>query len=255
MALSYGKTKDDGNGLGSAADYETRGIALFHSINDNLTLVAELNQFEIEGRDTAALDEETRTFAVGAALSLPNTGRGWQPNRRSRHPLRCSGAYVERPHALNTVRSAVPQRPAPSRTGLLPSAPPASVPHARQRLRCFVAMLPRQAFSGTQVAFSCHMPCPRMGSSDSGCAGACVTEHQGEVIRTAMSDARLAETVAQDLARQLMHPHLGFVLFFCSAEYDLPALGDALRQYFGGVRPRAAPRLARSRPRVTGAAA
>ena len=42
--------------------------------------------------------------------------------------------------------------------------------------------------------------------------------------------------VAQDLARQLMHPHLGFVLFFCSAEYDLPALGDALRQYFGGVR-------------------
>ena len=75
-----------------------------------------------------------------------------------------------------------------------------------------------------------------MGSSDSGCAGACVTEHQGEVIRTAMSDARLAETVAQDLARQLMHPHLGFVLFFCSAEYDLPALGDALRQYFGGVR-------------------
>jgi len=63
-----------------------------------------------------------------------------------------------------------------------------------------------------------------------------VTQHQGEVIRTAMSDARLAETVAQDLARQLMHPHLGFVLFFCSAEYDLPALGDALRQYFGGVR-------------------
>ena len=70
VALSYGKTEDDGNGLGSAADYETRGIALFHSINDNLTLVAELNQFEIEGRDTAALDEETRTFAVGAALSF-----------------------------------------------------------------------------------------------------------------------------------------------------------------------------------------
>ncbi|WP_267852083.1 nitric oxide-sensing protein NosP [Stutzerimonas nitrititolerans] len=56
------------------------------------------------------------------------------------------------------------------------------------------------------------------------------------MIRTAMSEARLAETVAQDLARQLIHPHLGFVLFFCSAEYDLPALGDALQQYFGGVR-------------------
>ncbi|WP_278419951.1 porin [Stutzerimonas kunmingensis] len=70
VALSYGQTKDDGNGLGGEADYETRGIALFHSINDNLTLVAELNQFEIEGKDSPALDEETRTFAVGAALSF-----------------------------------------------------------------------------------------------------------------------------------------------------------------------------------------
>ncbi|THG79787.1 GfdT protein [Pseudomonas sp. A-1] len=33
-----------------------------------------------------------------------------------------------------------------------------------------------------------------------------------------------------------MHPHLGCVLFFCSAEYDLPALAAALEQYFGGVR-------------------
>ncbi|MBC8648608.1 GfdT protein [Pseudomonas sp. MTM4] len=63
-----------------------------------------------------------------------------------------------------------------------------------------------------------------------------MSEQQTETIRTAMSEARLAETVAQDLARQLIHPHLGFVLFFCSAEYDLPALADALQQYFGGVR-------------------
>jgi len=70
IALSYGKTKDDGNGLGTAADYETRGIALFHDINDNLKLVAELNEFEIAGRDTGAVDEDTRTFAVGAALSF-----------------------------------------------------------------------------------------------------------------------------------------------------------------------------------------
>ena len=70
VALSYGKTKDDGNGLGSAADYQTRGIALFHDVNANLKLVAELNQFEIEGKDSDALDEDTRTFAVGAALSF-----------------------------------------------------------------------------------------------------------------------------------------------------------------------------------------
>ena len=70
LALSYGKTVDDGNGLGSAADYESRGIAYFRTINDNLKLVAELNEFEIAGRSTNAVDEETRTFAVGAALSF-----------------------------------------------------------------------------------------------------------------------------------------------------------------------------------------
>ncbi len=37
LALSYGKTVDDGNGLGSAADYESRGIAYFRTINDNLS--------------------------------------------------------------------------------------------------------------------------------------------------------------------------------------------------------------------------
>ncbi|MGH8354059.1 MAG: nitric oxide-sensing protein NosP [Pseudomonas sp.] len=60
-------------------------------------------------------------------------------------------------------------------------------------------------------------------------------DQQNEIVRTGMSEARDAETVAQDLARQLIHPHLGFVLFFCSAEYDLEALGQALEQYFGGV--------------------
>ncbi|MDF5946228.1 nitric oxide-sensing protein NosP [Pseudomonas aeruginosa] len=50
-----------------------------------------------------------------------------------------------------------------------------------------------------------------------------------------MSSARDVEVVAQDLARQLIHPHLGFVLFFCSAEYDLPALAEMLERYFGGI--------------------
>ncbi|MFC5698740.1 nitric oxide-sensing protein NosP [Pseudomonas sp. GCM10022186] len=61
-------------------------------------------------------------------------------------------------------------------------------------------------------------------------------EEPAEGVVTAMSQASEAEAVAQDLARQLIHPHLGFVLFFCSAEYDLEALGQALEQYFGGVR-------------------
>ena len=70
VALSYGKTKDDGNGaVGSGADYETRGVALFHDINDNLKLVAEYNQFSIDGHDTSAQNEDTDTFAVGAVLT------------------------------------------------------------------------------------------------------------------------------------------------------------------------------------------
>lgn len=70
LTLSYGKTKDDGNGVvGSGADYETRGIALFHDVNDNLKLVAEYNQFQIKGHDTNAQNEDTDTFAVGAVLT------------------------------------------------------------------------------------------------------------------------------------------------------------------------------------------
>ncbi|HSC85171.1 MAG TPA: nitric oxide-sensing protein NosP [Pseudomonas sp.] len=59
---------------------------------------------------------------------------------------------------------------------------------------------------------------------------------QSAGVVTAVSHARDAEAVAQELARQLIHPHLGFVLFFCSAEYDLASLGPALQQYFGGIR-------------------
>ncbi len=60
-------------------------------------------------------------------------------------------------------------------------------------------------------------------------------DHSDDVVRLALSESADVETAAQDLARQLMHPHLGCVLFFCSAKYDLPALAAALEQYFGGV--------------------
>ncbi|MBT2339912.1 MULTISPECIES: nitric oxide-sensing protein NosP [Pseudomonas] len=59
---------------------------------------------------------------------------------------------------------------------------------------------------------------------------------QAEGVVSAMSAATDVQQVAQELARQLLHPHLGFVLFFCSAAYDLPALGQALSQGFGGIR-------------------
>ncbi|RZI87030.1 MAG: porin [Pseudomonas sp.] len=70
LALSYGKTKDDGNGaVNTGADYETRGIALFREINGNLKLVAEYNQFEIDGHDGDAQNEDTDTLALGAVLT------------------------------------------------------------------------------------------------------------------------------------------------------------------------------------------
>ena len=58
---------------------------------------------------------------------------------------------------------------------------------------------------------------------------------QSEGVLSAVSSTKDVELAAQELARQLIHPYLGFVLFFCSAEYDLEALGQALEQHFGGV--------------------
>ena len=70
IALSTGRTRDDGNVLGNAAHYKTRGAAYFRTINDNLTLVAEYNQFDIDGRKgNSAMDEKTRTMALGAVLT------------------------------------------------------------------------------------------------------------------------------------------------------------------------------------------
>lgn len=60
--------------------------------------------------------------------------------------------------------------------------------------------------------------------------------HNGEGVVSAMSQATDAGQAAEELARQLLHPYLGFVLFFCSASYDLQALGQALQACFGNVR-------------------
>ena len=60
--------------------------------------------------------------------------------------------------------------------------------------------------------------------------------HNSEGVVSAMSQATDPGQAAEELARQLLHPYLGFVLFFCSAGYDLQALGQALQQCFGNVR-------------------
>ncbi len=55
-------------------------------------------------------------------------------------------------------------------------------------------------------------------------------------VRVASTCLREPVLAANNLASQLNHPHLGCVLFFCSAEYDLDGLGPALAQAFPDVR-------------------
>lgn len=55
-------------------------------------------------------------------------------------------------------------------------------------------------------------------------------------LRVAQSFHRDPEQAAQQLASRLLSPYLEGVLFFCSAEYDLPALAVALEAHLGGVK-------------------
>lgn len=54
-------------------------------------------------------------------------------------------------------------------------------------------------------------------------------------VSTACSHHRDPQLVARELAAELCHAHLGAVLFFCSAEYPLDALGRALDEAFSNV--------------------
>lgn len=54
-------------------------------------------------------------------------------------------------------------------------------------------------------------------------------------IETAKTNLVDAEAAAKELASQLLHPDLGFVLFFCSAEYQLDALAKAMSKAFPTV--------------------
>lgn len=60
-----------------------------------------------------------------------------------------------------------------------------------------------------------------------------MTTYQAEQgILTATSQQTNAHLAAAELASALRHEDLGFVLFFCSAEYNLAALADALESSF-----------------------
>ena len=54
-------------------------------------------------------------------------------------------------------------------------------------------------------------------------------------IRTTVSYRRDSKEAARELSESLRCEGMGFVLFFCSAEYDLESLGEALDTEFHGV--------------------
>lgn len=54
-------------------------------------------------------------------------------------------------------------------------------------------------------------------------------------LRTAVSRRSDPRAAARELAVELCHPELGFMLFFCSAEYPLAALSESLDAAFDGV--------------------
>lgn len=77
VALSYGRTKDDGvmdqaisKADAKGATYKTRGIGYFRDINENLSLVAEYNSFKWDGRRGNKYGERTNTMAMGAVLKF-----------------------------------------------------------------------------------------------------------------------------------------------------------------------------------------
>ncbi|RAH38713.1 nitric oxide-sensing protein NosP [Halomonas sp. SL1] len=61
------------------------------------------------------------------------------------------------------------------------------------------------------------------------------SSHRPASPRTAASDSLDPERAAAELSEALAGPALGFVLFFCSADYPLAALGEALERAFAPV--------------------
>ena len=83
LALSYGKTKDEGVvGAGNEFEFENKAIALFHNVNKHLTLVAEYNQLEVDNKSAGTQLEETKTLALGVALNWESLHPAGPPSAR-----------------------------------------------------------------------------------------------------------------------------------------------------------------------------
>lgn len=65
IALSYGETEDEQSDL----ELRTRGVAFFHSINDYLTLIGEVNRHDIAELNGGTRIEKTDTLALGVSMS------------------------------------------------------------------------------------------------------------------------------------------------------------------------------------------
>lgn len=88
----------------------------------------------------------------------------------------------------------------------------------------------------TEVALALTQECVESRSYETAESESMRSATTHPAIRVASSDARDPMLAATTLASQLGRDQLGYVLFFCSAEYDLGRLGIALEHVFSGVR-------------------
>ncbi|NGN96168.1 porin [Grimontia sp. S25] len=65
FVLSYGNTEVDTDGT-KTLEYENKAVAWFHTVNSNLTLVAEYNRTEVNEGNT----EKNNTYALGAVVTF-----------------------------------------------------------------------------------------------------------------------------------------------------------------------------------------
>lgn len=74
-----------------------------------------------------------------------------------------------------------------------------------------------------------------IGAMNPGSSGVPKSLCDGGGVRTTVSYSKDAKSAAAELAGNLLGEDLGFVLFFCSAEYDLDSLAEAINEEFGST--------------------
>ncbi len=74
-----------------------------------------------------------------------------------------------------------------------------------------------------------------MGTTGTGCATSRVSMSSQLSVRKGVSQQRDPQRAAQELFAALQQPDIKLAIFYCSSDYDLPALAQALHSQFGDI--------------------